>query len=1126
MKWRLGLDVGTNSLGWAGVILSDENTPIGLLDTGVRIFTDGRNPKDKQSLAVTRRMKRGARRNRDRYLQRRDNFMQLLIELGLMPKCESKRKALEKTDPWCLRAKGVEEKLCLFEFGRVLFHLQQRRGFKSNRKVDKGDSEKGKIAEGTAKIKKLLDERGCKTIGELFGKPRLELEQLKSELGKRAALERFDGVIPSTRARLHGNGAKTFYEFYPTRELILDEFDILWKKQSKYHTELTDNAQQGLRHLIEWQRPLKPQVVGRCTFLPNELRAPWALPSSQRRRLFETLNNLKYDIVGETEIPLSLEQRNLIANQALTKKTMTFDSIRKLLKLNPDVRFNIESAKRKEIKGDETAARLDKKELWQGWRSLPLDHQDALTEILIGLEPFDENSLTPILEMSADVIKRVSKALSIGIDEAKNLLTCTDLDTPADWLSDRYGFDKQTALRIVSITLPDGHQSLGRSANSRILKHLMETQISYDKAVAIEFKDHRAYQGMGKTLESLPYYGEVLERTVGFGTGNPADSIEVRLGRVANPTVHVALNQIRRVVNAIIKKYGKPSEIVVELARDLPLSAEGKNELEREQRQNQIKNEKRLELIENLKIQNPNIRKSYHNRLKLRLFEELPEADKVCVITGKRICIAQLFSDEVEIDHILPFARTLDDGFANKILVTRQANRDKGRRTPYEAFGFSPSGYNWEEIQQRAFLLPANKRRRFHANAMERFENDEQDFLARQLNDTKYIARTTRGFLGSLYGGGDNALKHVWVTPGRLTSDLRWVWGLDSILRGNNVEDPDTPIRKNRDDHRHHAIDAVVIALTDRITLQTAASEAKNKGENQESGRLLAGLPEPWTGFRLDVKESISRLIVSHKPEHGLGGALHDETYYGRLNNPRNANEEVMVTRKAILDFKKFSELEEIADNRIREELKECASEFGVSFTGKQFETALHNYVHQKRTNRTNPRRVRIHRNIKRSTPLKPIFHGKKRQFEKHVRTTENFCLDIFETIDGRWHCESISRFEANQKEGPIRSNTPESWRSQFPDAKLIMRIHKNDLVVIEDDQFGKRIMKAVKLNPSAKRLYLAEHMEAGKLEQRDSDEHDLFSWDLATVSRLKFRKARLAHVDEAGTLINSGFGS
>ena len=173
MVWRLGLDVGTNSIGWAAVELM-EGRPCGLIDAGVRIFSDGRNPKDGASLAVQRREPRSARRNRDRYLKRRSEFMDRLVEHGLMPREDSERKALENLDPWILRARGLDEKLSLHELGRALFHLQQRRGFKSNRKTDRGDSDKGAIAEATQRTLERLEEQGARTLGQLLGRPRME----------------------------------------------------------------------------------------------------------------------------------------------------------------------------------------------------------------------------------------------------------------------------------------------------------------------------------------------------------------------------------------------------------------------------------------------------------------------------------------------------------------------------------------------------------------------------------------------------------------------------------------------------------------------------------------------------------------------------------------------------------------------------------------------------------------------------------------------------------------------------------------------------------------------------------------------------------------------------------------
>src|SRR6185312_13815653 len=134
--YRLGLDIGTNSIGWAAVTLNEAGRPNGLLALGARIFSDGRNPKDGSSLAVQRRVPRGMRRRRDRYLRRRDDLMELLIALNLMPPDEAERHALVTLDPYELRAKALHEPLKPCELGRALFHLDQRRGFKSNRKTD------------------------------------------------------------------------------------------------------------------------------------------------------------------------------------------------------------------------------------------------------------------------------------------------------------------------------------------------------------------------------------------------------------------------------------------------------------------------------------------------------------------------------------------------------------------------------------------------------------------------------------------------------------------------------------------------------------------------------------------------------------------------------------------------------------------------------------------------------------------------------------------------------------------------------------------------------------------------------------------------------------------------------
>ena len=362
MIWRLGIDLGTNSLGWAALELEESESgfvPCGLKDSGVRIFSDGRNPKDKQSNAAKRREPRSARRNRDRYLRRRTRFMRQLIEFKLMPNNEADRKALEgskhtrppDTDPWILRARGLHEEITPYQFGRALFHLHQRRGFKSNRKTDRSDNDKGKVKEAIISTKEKLKEEDSSTLGELFGKKRLENYRNNNETPKGSRKPQ-----PLARVRKSGEGANWQYEYYPTRELVLYEFDLLWEKQSEFHAEiLTEEARTKLRDTIEWQHELKPQPVGKCTLMPDFPRAPKALPSSQRARIYQEVNHLTIMPIGKSSIQLTKEQRDVIAKSLLrpTSKTAkrTFNQLRNQLRklegLSVYDRFNLESEKRK-----------------------------------------------------------------------------------------------------------------------------------------------------------------------------------------------------------------------------------------------------------------------------------------------------------------------------------------------------------------------------------------------------------------------------------------------------------------------------------------------------------------------------------------------------------------------------------------------------------------------------------------------------------------------------------------------------------------------------------------------------------------------------------------------------------
>ena len=300
------------------------------------------------------------------------------------------------------------------------------------------------------------------------------------------------------------------------------------------------------------------------------------------------------------------------------------------------------------------------------------------------------------------------------------------------------------------------------------------------------------------------------------------------------------MNEIRRVVNAIVARHGAPAEIVVETLRDLGRSKKQREEYTRDQKNNRDANDARKG-----KLAEMSLKVNASNMMRLRLLEEQARDPKnrMCPYTGTLITPRMALSEAIEEDHLLPFAAALDDSSANRILVTREANRVKAKRTPYDAFGHSKE---WPAILERAALLPGNKRWRFEPDALAKYAR-EGDFLARHLTDSATIARWAVEYLEVLVPG------HVWSIPGRLTALLRHALGLNSrsvLGKGGAMKD--------RKDHRHHAIDAVVVGLTDRGMLHRvtrAAKAAEGSGE-----RLVVALEAPWVGFVLRWRHGCTRL--------------------------------------------------------------------------------------------------------------------------------------------------------------------------------------------------------------------------------------------------------------------------
>jgi CRISPR-associated endonuclease Csn1 len=320
------------------------------------------------------------------------------------------------------------------------------------------------------------------------------------------------------------------------------------------------------------------------------------------------------------------------------------------------------------------------------------------------------------------------------------------------WLQEEFGFDETRAESIANTGLAEGYGSLSAKALSRILPALQAEVITYDKAVqaaGYEHHSHISHAATGEILPALPYYGEYLQRHVGFGSGDLDDPPEKRYGKIANPSVHIGLNQIRVVVNALVKRYGHPSEVIVEVARDLKQNWEQRKEDQEQQAKNQKRNERlRADAARILQIAPERVK--HADIQKLILWEELSFdiAERHCPYSGVQIGARMALSDEVEIEHILPFSQTLDDSLNNKTLATRRSNRVKGNRCPAQAReDFEREGWAYDAILQRAERMPRNKRYRFGPDGYEKWLREDKDFLARALNDTRHLSRVAREYL-------------------------------------------------------------------------------------------------------------------------------------------------------------------------------------------------------------------------------------------------------------------------------------------------------------------------------------------------------------------------------------------
>lgn len=1072
MRTRLALDIGTSSIGWILYELIDDK-PARILDGGTRIFGDGREAKTGQSLAVGRRNARAMRRRRDRYLRRRAALMKRLAQAGLMPSDPIAATALTSLDPYDLRARGLDEKLDLAEFGRALFHLNQRRGFKSNRRTDKGNNEGGLIADAAARLDQAMLAAGARSYGEF--------------LHKRRAAATDPRATPAVRTRINaqmvGPDGKEApgYDFYPDRHHLEEEFERLWHAQAPHHPELTEALHDVLFETIFYQRPLKTPTIGRCLFIPEERRLPKAHPLTQRRTLYETVNALRVVAPGLAKRRLSRDERDraiLFLDGKKPTKTLpkiTLATLAKHLKLKPDESFTLDTAQRDAIACDPVRASLAFEERFgPRWTALSWQEQ---------------------WELIARMREEQDGAALVG------------------WICARYGFDRTRAQQIALAPLPEGFGRLGETATRRLLDVLIggtaeEPVPTYNEAVAFCGWDHARF-ATGELLDRLPYYGEVLDRHVLPGTGDPADDEITRYGRITNPTVHIGLGQVRRLVNRVIEEHGRPHQIVVELARDLKMSEEQKRDLAQKNARNQKAAEARSQkLLEELGQADTGA-----NRAVLRIWEESSTdvLHRICPYTGQQINATMLFDGSCDIDHILPYSRTLDDSFANRVICLKEANREKRNLSPWEAWGDGRNPARWAIIEANLKALPAEKRWRFAPDAMARFEG-ERDFTARALVDTQYLSRLAREYLECLYADAlDEGRRPIWVVAGKLTELLRRHWGLNGLLPDNHRQ---TSKAKNRFDHRHHMVDAAVIGATDQGLVKRIADMAKTNVANGLE-ELAGSIAPPWERFRDDLKAQLTQTTVSHRSNRidsqarkqgvrAIPAQLHNDTAYGLTCEAQNGVP-LVVTRKPI-DSLTPAMIEKIRDPLLAQQLALATK----GKDGKELKAAIEAF----RTRPDLPGKPNPYRGIRHVRVIEPIevigIRDRAGHIYKGYKGDSNQCYEVWRLPDGSVIHQVVSTYAAHQGDDP----------RPHPAAKRLMRLYKDDMVRLEESKFGPVIALVAKFDVNGG-ITLVPHNESNADQRYRKDKEDVFL--RLRPSGLVKAGARRVIVDELGRLRDPG---
>lgn len=989
MKLIFGFDIGTTSVGSAVIRYDSQQETGQILHLGTRIFPEARD-SDGTPLNQQRRLARTMRRQVRRRRDRRKLLNETLAEAGLLPRFNSPDwSRIMSLDPYTLRKEGLERALTPQELGRALYHLSKRRHFRG-RDLEESETE---TATESAEEKEAKSGRE-KTIQALK----------KSGLTLGAYL----ATTP------HGERKRGIHA---NRDHVMDEFNRLVTAQSKHHPILT---QAGLRDkltdAIFAQKPVfwRKNTLGECRLLPGAQLASKASWPSIQKRMLEKLNNLA--ISGGNGRPLEAEERQAILDQLQTQGSMSWAGIKRVLEpifkvrgeSAKSIRFNLEEGGDKGLIGNPLEMKLSGI-FGNDWKDHP--HKQAIREAadtrLRASDYGDVGQRVVILREAERKKRRQAAARSFATDFRANAAQVAELEKlsfPSGW--DAYSYD---ALAIILPELEEGH---------RFGTLLTSPDRQWHDWRNRHFPNR--HQATGEILDRLP---------------SPKDKDEAqRIRNIRNPTVIRVQHELRKVVNNLISVYGKPDLIRIEMTRDIGLS-----KAERDEKSKAMRNQEKLRKAASDGLKANGIAEPKRSDIeKWLLWKETGERDPY---SGDHIGFAALFAHgEYEVEHIWPRSVSLDDSFANKTLCRKDMNLQKGNRLPFDAFSHDPD--LWAVMKDRVSSMLATKTgtgmsrgkiRRFLAHSM------PEEFTSRQLNDTGYAARQAIAFLKRLWPDvGPEGKVNVQPVNGKVTAHLRRLWGLNNILSDDG--------EKTRADHRHHAVDALVVACTDPGVSQRL-SRYWQLEDMQATGAQKPKLDPPWSTIRQEADRATKAIIVSHRVRKKVSGPLHKGTIYGDtgLDEQKGKTAYRMFTVRKNLAVLSKSELSDIRDEAVKRIVNEW-----VAGRGGDPKKAFPPFP---RVSPDGPEIKKARIWIKQQLGLMaPATTG-------YADLGNNHHITIYQKPDGKAEFEVVSLFEASRR---LKAKAP-VVRREREGAKFVMSLAAGEVIQTNyENKISRWIVKGI----------------------------------------------------------------